>query len=154
MRANGAKTHRHAKSGVHRFRGLDSSMQTNTSLLVRIVVVGLVLWGVFARAQETKRFATFHTYVGRPIPNVDLPKQVPAPKGELTLFADYAAADKDGVPLYLINRTDRIASFPAQDGDIYLKLEHRLSDGTWERAQSHAYSNCGNSSMGGGRLSN
>ncbi len=129
-------------------------MQTNTSLLVRIVVVGLVLWGVFARAQETKRFATFHTYVGRPIPNVDLPKQVPAPKGELTLFADYAAADKDGVPLYLINRTDRIASFPAQDGDIYLKLEHRLSDGTWERAQSHAYSNCGNSSMGGGRLSN
>jgi hypothetical protein len=78
-------------------------------------------------------------------PNALLPVQIAAPDGQLSLFADYNAVGKDGVPLYLVNRTGRTIQFSGQDGDIYIKLESRMSDGRWQRAQAHSNSFCGNS---------
>src|SRR5258708_1073165 len=80
--------------------------------------------GLPAAAQEEKNpSALFRGHVGAPIPNASLPRHIPAPQGVLTLFADYPAAGQLGIPLYLVNRTSSAVSFPAQDGDIYLKLE-------------------------------
>ncbi|HEY8899465.1 MAG TPA: hypothetical protein VIM61_03580 [Chthoniobacterales bacterium] len=78
-------------------------------------------------------------------PNVELPTGVVAPEGQLSLFADYAAREADGVPLYVVNRTKETVTFDSQDGNIFVMLEHRLPDGTWERAEPHASSWCGNS---------
>jgi len=78
-------------------------------------------------------------------PNVELPRNVVAPDNQLTLFADYADKNSEGIRLYLINRTTKPISLDSQDGDIYVKLERRLPDGTWERAQPHESSTCGNS---------
>lgn len=47
--------------------------------------------------------------------------------------------------LYLINRTEHRIAFFSQDDDLYTKLEAQTERGTWERAQTHAYSGCGNS---------
>ena len=89
--------------------------------------------------------ATGGTGVGRPRPNVDLPKNIPAPEGQLTLFADFSGPSENKLPLYLVNRTGRDVSFPSQDHVLYIKLEHALEDGGWERAQAHSSSWCGNS---------
>jgi hypothetical protein len=35
--------------------------------------------------------------------------------------------------------------FDSQDGDVYIKLEMMNEEGSWERAQGHQYSDCGNS---------
>lgn len=78
-------------------------------------------------------------------PNIELPSHIVAPENKLTVFADYAAPDPNGVPLYVVNRTDKAITFPSQDGDIYLMLEYRLPDGSWQRAQVHQDSFCGNS---------
>lgn len=45
--------------------------------------------------------------------------------------------------LFFINDTEDDLEIPSQGGDIYLKLEVSLSDGQWQRAQTHAYSWCG-----------
>ena len=77
--------------------------------------------------------------------NNSLPKQVQAAIGELTLFADYAAATERGVPVYMVNRMSVPVDFRAQNGDIYLKLEYEAEPGRWVRAHPHAFSWCGNS---------
>lgn len=81
---------------------------------------------------------------GEAIPNVELPPGVVVPPDEIGLFADFSAGDERGVPLYLVNRTSQPVAFPAQDNDIFLKLEVQTQEG-WVRAQAHEYSWCGNS---------
>lgn len=84
--------------------------------------------------------------VGRTIPNAELPDHVPAPEGELTLFADFAAPIPGRVPLYLVNRTAKPFQFFSEEGDILIKLERKTDGGHWERAQTHMNSYfCGNS---------
>ncbi len=74
-----------------------------------------------------------------------LPSAVSAPADQITLFADYGDVNGEGVAMYLVNRTKDECQIPYQDPDIYAKLEIRLPDGTWQRAQTHHYSFCGNS---------
>lgn len=83
--------------------------------------------------------------------NVELPIHIKAPDGVLSMVADYAAASDDGVPIYIINKTGAAVVLPNQDGDIYLKLEFKDKSGRWVRAQTHRYSDCGNS-YGGNSL--
>lgn len=77
-----------------------------------------------------------------------LPKNVIAPEGKTTLFADYEGATNGVIELFIINRTGRTIGIPTQDGDPYIKLEAGLKDGAWGRAQGHNYSGCGNSYVG------
>lgn len=74
------------------------------------------------------------------VPVKNLPAHVKAPAGKLTLFADYKAARRGRVPLYLVNRTGKKLEFEAQDGALYVKLQAKEKDGTWARAQGHAFS--------------
>lgn len=81
----------------------------------------------------------------RTIPNVELPDYVPVEPGKLQLFADFGHPGAKGIPIYLVNRTREAVPVLHQDGNIFVKLERQLADGTWERVQSHTYSDCGNS---------
>ncbi len=74
-----------------------------------------------------------------------LPKNVVAPDGQLTLFADYDDVWQNHIVLYLVNKTDNEVNVPAQDSDLYVKLESRTNEGDWVRAQTHQSSSCGNS---------
>lgn len=89
--------------------------------------------------------AMFHGSVGKPLPVVSLPANVSAPEGKMTLWADFAAADDKGVPLYVVNQTNKEHPFSTQDHDLYVKLEFKDAAGTWRRAQAHMSSGCGNS---------
>lgn len=83
---------------------------------------------------------------GESEPIEKMPAHVHAPPGQLTLFADYKHPQKDGVVLYLVNRTDQNLAFrPQGDGDPCIRLESRREDGSFERAQLHIPSDCGNS---------
>ena len=81
----------------------------------------------------------------RPTPVSALPWRVTAPRGKLTLFADYEDIWQGQVVLYLVNRTSETVKFPAQDDDFYVKLEALSDSGQWKRVQPHLYSFCGNS---------
>lgn len=83
--------------------------------------------------------------VGVPKALADLPAQVPAPEGQLTLWADFSSADAGGVPLYLVNQSDKEKTFSSQDSDIYIVLEYKNDDGSWKRGQARLSSWCGNS---------
>jgi hypothetical protein len=89
--------------------------------------------------------ANFVSSVGIPLPNVGLPPQVVAPEGKLTLFADFAHATELACPVYLVNRTGKPLTLTDQGGSLFLKLFHAREHGSWQRAQAHIYSNCGNS---------
>lgn len=111
------------------------------------LVLGLLspqLWGQSGN-EEPNASAAFHDGVGNPIPNVELPKQVVAAEGELTLYADFSQTSEKANFLFLVNRSGTSVTFESQDGDIYIKLEHELPDGRWQRAQAHQSSSCGNS---------
>ena len=113
-----------------------------------MLALGLLIAQIRAQVVEEERNASAlfgGGAVGESHPNVDLPKQVIAPEGKLTLYADYEHAGDDGIPLYLVNRSENSVSFNSQDGDIYLKLEYQQPDGKWQRAQAHLSSWCGNS---------
>ena len=84
-------------------------------------------------------------YPSKPIANDQLPKNVVAPEGQLTLFADYNDLWRQQVVLYLVNKTKEEVSIPAQDSDLYVKLETQTESGQWVRAQTHQRSWCGNS---------
>ncbi|HYG78446.1 MAG TPA: hypothetical protein VEK08_25825 [Planctomycetota bacterium] len=108
--------------------------------LVAIVMFALVVvWVTYLSADDNEPEGT------HPKPVSALPRQVTAGDGTVSLFADYAHAKDDQITLYLVNKTKSAMSFPAQDGDLYIKLERQLPDRDWERAQTHAYSWCGNS---------
>ncbi len=73
----------------------------------------------------------------------ELPEGVKSVSGKVTVFADFRRPHKAGsIPLYIINRTDKVLELPYQDGDVYLKLETKgkAEDGKWKRVQPHAYS--------------
>lgn len=106
------------------------------------LIVGLL---AFTSNILEAQFHKLNLRISKPIANVELPKHVSAPKGKLTLYADYHNADKGKIPLYLVNRTTKEVSLNAQDHDIYVKLERKKEDGSWERVQPHVYSWCGNS---------
>lgn len=115
------------------------------SVLLQSIVISIAAPLPVAGEEAKPTSAQFHAGVGVPVPNVNLPETIPAPEGELTLFADYKNAGGGKVPLYLVNRTTGRVSLSAQDGDIYLKLERKPEDGHWERVQTHQDSWCGNS---------
>ncbi|MEP6669640.1 MAG: hypothetical protein ABJF10_10835 [Chthoniobacter sp.] len=94
---------------------------------------------------EKNPSARFPATVKRAQPLVELPPDVPVREGEVALWADFAHADAEGVPLYLVNRTNTAQSFSSQDNDIYIELEYRDGAGAWHRAQAHLASDCGNS---------
>lgn len=89
-------------------------------------------------------------------PIAKLPQHVVAVDQQLTLFADFANPTAKGVPIYIVNRTSQTISLHEQDDDLYLKLEYESAPGTWTRALSHSYSDCGNSygveNLGAGRF--
>lgn len=114
-------------------------------LLFAILSGGSGSLPLFAQEESKAPSANFNNFLNFPAPDVSLPKNVVAPEGKLTLFADFDATDGRGVPLYLVNRTFQKVSLSAQDSDIYVKLEYRRKDGVWERAQVHVGSDCGNS---------
>ena len=58
---------------------------------------------------------------GKPISQ--LPGDVPAPDGELSLCADYSDVRGDHVALYLINRTANTIWLMGGDGNAFVKLE-------------------------------
>jgi hypothetical protein len=89
--------------------------------------------------------AKFRCAARDPLPITDLPKQMRAAEGKLTLWADYDSADQTSVPLYLVNRTGKEISLHSQDHDLGIKLEFKKEGGEWTRAQSHIFSDCGNS---------
>lgn len=97
--------------------------------------------------QSNAPAAKFHSSVGTPRANVDLPEGIKAEEGKLTLYADFANRGVKGTPLYLINRTGAEKVFSSQDGDVYLKLEAQLADGRWVRVENHIPSDCGLSFM-------
>ncbi len=70
-----------------------------------------------------------------PRPNVELPPQVPVVPGKLIVYADYAAADDKGVPLYIVNRADG-QPLPGFGEERSLELQYQKPDGTWARAQA------------------
>jgi hypothetical protein len=124
-------------------------MKSKTALL-RICVLQLLVTVVIAQRPEEELLrqnpsAKFRNGVGRPLPVVSLPAKVSAPEGKITLWADFAAADDTGVPLYVVNQTNKEHSFDTQDGDPRVKLEYKDAKGTWRRAQAHLSSWCGNS---------
>lgn len=84
-------------------------------------------------------------YPSKPSNADDLPDNVVAKDGELTLYADFDDVWQNQVVLYIVNRTEAAIAMPAQDGDLYVKFETLTKDGTWKRAQTHNYSWCGNS---------
>ena len=84
-------------------------------------------------------------YPSKPIANDQLPKNVVAPEGKLTLFADYNDLWRQQVVLYFVNKTKEEVGIPAQDSDLYVKLETQTESGEWVRAQTHQSSWCGNS---------
>lgn len=80
------------------------------------------------------------------LPNTELPAQISHEWGCVSLVADYHAKEPDGsIPVYLINGTLNSMNLSSQDGDVCLKLEMMNGDASWCRAQSHAFSWCGNS---------
>jgi hypothetical protein len=78
-------------------------------------------------------------------PVAELPAHIKAPAGKVSLHADYGDIWQKKIVVYLVNRTHKLLRLPAEDDDIYLKLETRNHDGRWVRAQTHRYSWCGNS---------
>jgi len=80
-----------------------------------------------------------------PQPVSQLPRHIEAPTGEISLVADYNDIAPNKVVVYLANRTMEPLRMPAQDSDVYMKLETPGPDGKWVRAQTHRFSGCGNS---------
>lgn len=74
-----------------------------------------------------------------------LPAHVAKEEGKFTLFADYQDQRDGQVMLYVINNTDLVREFEAEDYDYYVKQECQDEQGNWVRSQSHEYSTCGNS---------
>ena len=100
--------------------------------------------GVLLLAASITSMARADLHGGREVSK--LPEGIEAKEGKLSLLVDKDRKDEHGnVLVYLVNRTGQDLTLNAQDGDVYMKLETKGADGKWQRAQSHAYSWCGNS---------
>jgi len=62
----------------------------------------------------------------------------------VTVWAFYDRPTKQGIPLLLINRTDKTIEL-SMEGQPYLMLEYKNELLKWQRAQPHTFSWCGNS---------
>lgn len=110
-----------------------------------VLTMLLVLTSLSAvRGQEQPRVRIRYpgSYLRDALPIADLPPNVDARDGQLTLYADFKGVTGDAIPIYLINRTDHRIGFSAQDWDPFLKLEALGGNGSWERAQTHYHSGC------------
>lgn len=83
-------------------------------------------------------------------PVIELPGHLALPlEGTISLLADFDNASNRGVVLYIVNRSGSDISIPTQDGDVYAKLETRVTSSAdddedqWRRAQKHWYGWCG-----------
>lgn len=108
-----------------------------------LIFLCLVASGEMLQGQSGSGY--FHSSVRWSQPNVELPPHIQGTPGKITLVADYDKADASGVPLYLINLTNKDTSFWSEDGDLAVKLERQVNAERWLRCQAHVYSDCGNS---------
>lgn len=98
-------------------------------------------------------FARYPWYKWEPRSVSELPPTIHKDEGIISLQVGGYGSDPASqelmqsgrVPVYLINDTSHDLQVPSQDGDIYLRLEAKLDDGKWHRAQYHQHSGCGNS---------
>jgi hypothetical protein len=125
-------------SGAILFRSPGGSKVRINMLVISIVCLGALCGPVSAVPFKLEGLHVFH-------PNGALPKHVVATAGKLSVFADFKDIRDKFMVVYLVNGTDKPIHLPAQDGDIYLKMEVKDAKGKWQRAQAHAYSTCGNS---------
>ncbi|SKB05253.1 hypothetical protein SAMN02745166_04215 [Prosthecobacter debontii] len=112
---------------------------------MRFCLIFLYLMASGEMLQGQSGSGYFHSSVRWSQPNVELPPHIQGTPGKITLIADYEKADASGVPLYLINLTNKDTSFWSQDGDLSVKLERQVNAEQWLRCQAHVYSWCGNS---------
>ncbi len=82
--------------------------------------------------------------VGPGIRTTKLPAHVPAPRGQLSLFADFKNKDRIGVPLYLINRTGKPVEFVTNQGQPLIAVEYEAEPGKWKAARVLDCPLCGN----------
>ncbi|MFN0078926.1 MAG: hypothetical protein ACKVY0_20895 [Prosthecobacter sp.] len=137
--------------------------------LLSVAAVGLELhsrlltrlWRLPQVPQENARqeeeipqgFARYPWYKWEPHPTSELPATIRKVEGKISLKVGGYGSDtfsqeliqSGRAPIYLINDSDHDLQVPSQDGDIYLRLEAKLDDGRWHRAQFHQHSGCGNS---------
>lgn len=102
---------------------------------------------LFSTAQEDdapppKAFAMFRSKIKAILPNVDLPSHVVAPEGSLILYADFAAQDHAGVPLYLVNKTLSAIHLFTMEGSVSIQQERQTPEGQWERTQITQWGGC------------
>lgn len=118
-------------------------------VLPRFCFIALGLWtsALLAVDPEVPKStsADFRVLVDSPFPNLTLPKHVKADPGVVTLFADFEHPAAEGVPLYIVNRSDKSLDLGTQDGSLKIKLDYLDTEGDWKLAQSHRSSWCGNS---------
>jgi|GEM_PF-6128914 len=130
-----------AKNSVHHAGAIFAILRICNAIILAAALAPGVCVGQTARPEENAS-AVFRSHPEGPFPNVDLPPQVIAPNGRFSLFADYANATKDGVPLYLVNRTDLPITIPGEDSELIVKLHGKAADGFWQRAQAYLGSAC------------
>jgi hypothetical protein len=61
----------------------------------------------------------------------EMPAGVPAPPGELSLYADYASVRDGEIDLYLVNRGKEWVLVSCAAGRPMLTIETKIEDGTW-----------------------
>jgi hypothetical protein len=103
------------------------------------LVLGLSFFVGLAIADDTPKIK------GEPgIPTTRLPAHVPAPPGQLSLFADFKRKGDLGVPLYLVNRTGKPVELFTYNGRPFLAVEYEAEPGKWQPARAIDYPLCGN----------
>lgn len=103
----------------------------------------LVISPVLADDLEANASARFYSICGPSVPNVNLPADITAPDGMVTLFVRFAEPKRDGYSVYIINRSKEPLVFSFQGGEsLTLAVQ---DDEEWRRAQSHILDSCGES---------
>lgn len=93
----------------------------------------------FHEATRKDSSAGFEAFPTGPFPNVELPEQVKAAPGQLTIFTDFDHPEEWGIPIYYINRTNKSVNLPDWNGPnpMFLEVKDEKSE-TWRRAQAKA----------------
>ncbi len=103
------------------------------------LVVALSFFIGLAIADDTPKIK------GEPcIPTAKLPAHVPAPRGQLSLFADFKGKGDLGVPLYLVNRTGKAVELFTYNGQPFIAVEYEVEPAKWKPARAVDYPLCGN----------
>lgn len=71
------------------------------------------------------------------LPLSDVPRNLDYESGKVSLVADFAGAEQNRVPVYLINGTGKTFRMETVALEIPIVLEAYLGNGHWERAESH-----------------